>query len=85
MGDAGCCRLSATAAGLGTAVEEGDLRLVSLLAANLVVDVAAARSLHCMEGAVHAVPVDGVESSANRRNSHLLPFLYVSKRYDEIK
>lgn len=82
---AGCCRLSATAAGLGTAAVEGGFRLVSLLAAKLVVDVAAARSLRCMEGAVHSVPVDGVESSVNRRSSHLLPCLYVSKLYGEIR
>ena len=84
-GDAGCCRHSATAAGLGTgypgtSAVEGGFRLVSLLAAKLVVDVAAARSLRCREGAVHSVPVDGVESSVNRRSSHLLPFLYVVNR-----
>lgn len=76
---------SATAAGPGTAVVEGGFHLVFLDATKLVVDVAVARSLRCMEGAAHSVLVDGVESSANRQSSHLLPSLYVSKSYDEIR
>ena len=77
--------LSATAAGPGTAAVEGGFHLVSLDAAKPVVDVAVARSLRCMEGAAHAVLVDGVESSVNRRNSRLLPSLYVILSYVEIR
>ena len=80
--------LSAMAAGPGTAAVEGDFHLVFLDAAKLVVDVAVARSLRCMEGAVRFVlvdVVDVVESSVNRRSSHLLPSLYVRQSYDGIR
>ena len=83
-GDAGCCMLSAMAAGLETAGVDSDSRLVLLLAAKVVVDVAAARRLRCMEVADRSVLVDGVESSVNRRSNHLLPFLYVGPLYYRI-
>ena len=75
-------------AGLGAAALEGGFRLVFLDAAKVVVDVAVARSLRCMEGAVRFVlvtVVDVVERSVNRRSSHLLPSLYVSQSYDEMR
>ena len=75
-------------AGLGAAALEGGFRLVFLDAAKIVVDVAVARSLRCMEGAVRFVPVDVVdvvESSVSRQSNHLLPSLYVSQSYNEIR
>ena len=81
---AGCCILFAMAAGLETAALDSDFRLVSLVAAKVVVDVAAARSLRCMEVADRAVLVDGVESSVNRRSNHSLPSLYVGLLYYRI-
>ena len=77
--------LSAMAAGPGTAAVEGGFHLVLLDAAKLVVDVAVARSLRCMEGAVHSVLVDGVESSANRRSNRSLPSLYVGLLYYRVR
>ena len=74
---AGCCILFAMAAGLETAALDSDFRSVSLVAAKVVVDVAAARSLRCMEVADRAVLVDGVESFVNRRSNHSLPSLSV--------
>ena len=62
---------------------EGGFRLVFLDAARLVVDVAVARSLRYTEVAVRSVLVDVVESSVNRRSSHLLPSLYATVSYDE--
>ena len=70
---AGYCILFAMAAGLETAAVDSYFRSVSLVAAKAVVDVAAARSLRCMQVADRAVPVDGVESSVNRQSSHSLP------------
>ena len=75
LGAAGYCMLSAMAAGLETAAVDSDSRLVSLVAAKVVVDAAAARSLRCMEVADRSVLVDGAESSVNRRSNHSLPFL----------
>ena len=75
-------------AGLGAAALEDGFRLVFLDAAKIVVDVAVARSLRCMEGAVRFVlvdVVDVVESSVSRQSNHLLPSLYVSQSYDEIR
>ena len=81
LDNAGCCMLSAMAAGLETAAMDSDSRLVFLVAAKVVVDVAAARSLRCMEVADRAVLVDGAESSVNRRSNHSLPSLYVGLLY----
>ena len=79
---------SAMVAGLGVAVLEDGVRLVFLDAAKIVVEVAVARSLRCMEGAVRFVlvtVVDVVESSVSRQSNHLLPSLYVSQSYDKIR
>lgn len=81
---AGCCILSAMAAGLETAAVDSGSRLVFLVAAKVVADVAAARSLRCMEAADRAVLVDGTESSVNRRSIHSLPSLYMKPLYCRI-
>ena len=81
LGDSGYCILSAMAAGFGTAAVDSDSRLVSLVAAKVEVDAAAARKLRCMEVADRSVLVDGVESSVNQRSNHSLPFLYVGLLY----
>ena len=80
----GCCILFAMAAGLETAALDSDSRSVSLLAAKVVVDVAAARSLRCMEVVDRAVLVDGVESFVNRRSNHSLPSLFMGLLYYRI-
>ncbi len=76
LGNAGYCILSAMAAGLGTAAVDNGSRLGVLL-----LEVAAARSLRCMEVADRSVLVDGAESSVNRRSNHSLPSLYVGLSY----
>lgn len=81
---AGCCMLSAMAPELETAAVDSDSRLVFLVATKVVVDVAAARSLRCMEVAHRSVLVDGAESSVNPRSNHSLPFLYAGLLYYRI-
>ena len=78
---AGCCILFAMAAGLETAAVDSYSRSVSLVAAKVVVDVAAARSLRYMEVADRAVLVDEVESFVNRRSNHSLPSLCLGLLY----
>ena len=86
LGGAGCCTLSAIAAGLANAAVDNGSRLVVLLVAvKIVVEVAAARSLRCMEVAHRFVLVGVVESSVNRRSNHSLPSLYVCFLYCQIR